>query len=751
MADASPIQTSFNAGELGRRLEGRTDLAAYGSGAAEMLNVVPLVQGPALKRSGTRLVALAKSQTTAGWLIPFTASVTQGYVIEASNFAFRFYTNDGRVEIAGVPVTVTTPYATADLAGLDWHQSNDVLYLTDGLRSPRKLSRTAADAFNLAVLPLKDGPFADLNSDESVTVYASAGTGSVTLTASSSIFTAGHVGALFYLEVGDFRDIPAWEPGVSVTVGALRRSDGNVYKAIALPAAGGRTGSVAPIHTSGRERDGMASGTDVNAKDAGGVLWEYQYGRFGIATITAQAGTTATATVTTTLPDNVVGSGNASWRWAFGAFSDAAGWPSCVTIWNERLIYAQVNGLYASVVGDYANFAARNDAGELTADQALQYKLPTSDAIQWLAGDRQLLAGTAAKEYALGAVNPQLAVSQTNVNAPVQSFHGSSKVRPVQAGKATLFVQRAGKKLREAGYDLQADRYTAPDLTTRHPAIGRPRIVQLAFQQEPQPIVWALRADGVLLSFTYSDEQEVRGWSRHVLGGVSDAAGTPAAVESIAVIPSPDGGEDDLWLLVRRWVNGAPLRTVERMESFWEEGDAVADGFFIDCGLSYSGAPVTTLSGLSHLAGETVKLLVDGATHPDLTVSGGGTVTLANGVAGSKIHVGLGFTARLTTMRLEAGSRSGTGQGKIKRITNSIVRVLETLGLYAGPAGGRLDAQSRRRPSDPMDSAPPAFSGDIKVQMSGGWDRDAQSTYESRDPLPMCILAAIPDVQAGEP
>lgn len=738
------IQTSFNAGELSQRMSGRPDLAAYQAGAAELTNMIPLVQGPATKRPGTRYVESAKNQAARCRLIPFSPRLTQGYIIEASNLAFRYYTNDARLEIAGVPVETVTPWSTADLVQLHWHQSNDVLYLTDGIRQPQRLSRTSATSFALSALTLTGGPFKDQNIDKTVTVYASAGTGSVTLTASAGIFAAGHVGGLFYLECADFRDVQAWEPSTSVTVSALRRSDGKVYRAITLPASGStRTGTVQPTHTEGRAWDGMSSGVDLNAKDAGGVLWEYQYGKFGVLEITAfTSATQVTATVTMRLPDNVVGSGNASWRWALGAFSAAEGWPLCVTVWNERLILGKGNTLYASTVGDFTNFAARDDAGLLTADRALQFKLPGADEILWIEGDRQLIVGTESAEYAVQAVNNQAAVSATNIIAPRQSSYGSAHVRPLPVGTRILFSQRGGRKLRQMGYDFQADRYTAADMTVRSNHVTRSGLLELAMQAEPEALVWMSRNDGGLLSLTYSEDEAVRGFSRMVLGG-------GAQVESLATIPAPDGGSDQLWLATVRTVAGTPLRAIERLAPFREDGDAVADAFFVDCGLSYAGAPVATVSGLDHLAGATVAALVDGATHPPLVVSGGGSVTLANGLTGSKIHVGLPFTARVATMRLDYPAGEGSIQGRLKRVVKLALRLLDSMGVRIGGSTGRFDEIFQRSPATPMDTANPLFTGDKRQGFPDGYNDAGVVIMESREPLPFTVAAIMPVFESG--
>ncbi|MFZ4687850.1 MAG: hypothetical protein ACOYLS_01300 [Polymorphobacter sp.] len=738
------IQTSFNAGELSARMSGRPDLAAYQNGAAVMTNMVPLVQGPATKRPGTRFVETAKNQAARCRLIPFTPRLTQGYVIEASNLTFRYFTNNGRVESAGVPIETVTPWGTADLAALNWHQSNDVLYLVDGARQQRKLSRTGPTTFALSAHTLTGGPFNDANTDKTVTVYANASSGAVTLTASAALWSAGHVGGLFYLEIVDFRDIKAWEPGIEVAVNDLRRSDGKVYKAITLPPSGSlRTGSVQPIHTEGRAWDGMGSLKDINAKDAGGVLWEYQYGKYGVVLITGfTSATIVTGTVQLTLPANVVGSGNASWRWAQGAFSDAEGWPSCVTVWNERLIYAKRNALFASVVGDFANFAPRDDAGLLTADRALQFKLPGADEIQWIEGDRQLIVGTETAEYAVQAVNNQAAVSQGNIVAPRQSQYGSADVRPVPAGTRIMFVQRGGRKLRQMGYDFQADRYTAPDLTVRSQHITRSGLAELAMQAEPEALIWGARGDGGLVSLTYSEDETVRGWSRMVLGG-------GGLTESLAVIPAPDGGSDQLWLATVRTVAGTVLRAIERLDAFRDDGDAVADAYFVDCGLSYDGVPVASIGNLEHLAGATVTALVDGATHPPLVVSGAGTATLANSLLASKIHIGLPFTARVETMRIDYQAGEGSIQGRLKRIVKLALRLLDTMGVRIGGAGGTFDEIFRRAPANAMDTALPLFSGDKRQGFPDGFSDAGIVVLESRDPLPFTIAAIMPVFESG--
>src|SRR5690606_6324566 len=126
-----------------------------------------------------------------------------------------------------------------------------------------------------------------------------------------------------------------------------------------------------------------------------------------------------------------------------------------------------------------------------------------------------------------------------------------------------------------------------------------------------------------------------------------------AAVESVAVIPAPAGDRDELWLVVRSSIDGATLRYIEYLEALWDPANDLPDAFFVDSGLTYDGAPSSTISGLDHLEGESVSILADGATHPERTVVQG-RITLDRDA--SKVQVGLAYTSTLQTMKLEAGA-----------------------------------------------------------------------------------------------
>ena len=262
MPKSSPIQTSFNAGEFGPELDGRVDIGKYANACSRMENFFPLVQGPARRRGGTRFVNEVKASANRTWLARFEFNTEQTYVLEFGNLYVRFYTDNGILESSpGVPVEVVTPWSSANMLNdddsfaLQMVQSGDVLYICHPSYAPRKLARTGATTWTISTLAAEGGPFDDVDPDQTVTVYASAATGTgVTLTASSAIFASTDVGRLFYLEQKKANAITQWETAKSITAGDLRRSDGKTYKALNTAT----TGNVKPTHTSGAEYDGNA-------------------------------------------------------------------------------------------------------------------------------------------------------------------------------------------------------------------------------------------------------------------------------------------------------------------------------------------------------------------------------------------------------------------------------------------------------------------------------------------------------------
>ena len=302
--------------------------------------------------------------------------------------------------------------------------------------------------------------------------------------------------------------------------------------------------------------------------------------------------------------------------------------------------------------------------------------------------------------------------------------------------KNLLFWQRARRKLREYFYDFNVDGFRSNDATILSEHITLGGMISMDYQQEPHSIVWSARADGQLIGFTYNKEQEVLGWHRHILGG------TNAQVKHVACIPGADN--DELWAVTTRTIDGGTKQYIERLDpEFYPSSSEDKDGaFFVDCGLSYSGTPITLVSGLDHLKGETVSILGDGSVRAPKVVNSSGQITLDR--PASVIHVGLAYTAKLRSIRYEAGGNEGTAQTKTGRVQRLGLRLLNTLGLKFGPSEDKLQEIQFRMGFHKMDQSPPLFTGDQVVNFPGDYDRSRQVTLVADQPYPCTITGLVP-------
>ena len=734
MSKYSGIIGSMNAGELSPMLGARIDFAKYPSGASILENFIPTVQGPIERRGGTRFIGEVKDNADKVLLHPFEYSVSQAYMLEFGDYYVRFYTWDAVTKVRGilesspgVPVEVVTPYAAADLFNDDgtpqlrFAQSGDFLYIAHPFYQQRTIQRTSTTSFSMSLYAANGGPWMDMN-DTATTVYASAETGTgITLTASASVFTAAMVGSLIKLESKDTNAIAAWEVGKSISAGNRRRSDSKTYEALTA----GTTGSSRPVHTEGALYDGDP-----------GVQWQYRDPGYGYARITAYtSGTVVTANVVDRLPSQVVSSGNATTRWYFGEWSGVNGWPSDVAFFRERLWWGRNGVVWGSVSADFTDYNPLN-YGQVTADMAITARLVSGkiNDVQWMIGDEELLCGTAGGEFSVGELTNGEPIGPGNIRVRLISSYGTRSIPPVKNGDSLLFIQRAGLKAREVSYDTISYKYKSTDATVLAEHITRTGLLQIVFAQEPNQVVWAIRSDGALVGFTWNAEQDVRGWHRHPIGG-------GGIVESIAVMPAAEGDRSELWMVVRRTINGVTKRYVEYMDRAWREGDDQSSSFYVDSGLTYDGSAVTTISGLGHLEGQTVDILTDGYPHPQRTVASG-AITLQR--SASVVQIGLPCPCKYRSMRLEGGGADGTSQGKTKRIHKAVLRFLNTGGGQYGSTEDKMDSLQLRKASDPMGVAVPLFSGDKVVPWPEGYNVDAYVMFKNDQPTPVTLMGVMP-------
>ena len=459
----------------------------------------------------------------------------------------------------------------------------------------------------------------------------------------------------------------------------------------------------------------------------------------GYAKITAFTDTTnVTIEILTTLSAST-----ATENWRLGAFSDTTGHPSTVTFFEQRLVFAgtteQPQTVFFSKSGDYENMDA-NIGGTIADSDAIIYTIASNqvNAIRFMTATRTLIIGTAGGEFSVSGGGSDVAITPTNILIKKQSNHGAANLDALAVGNVTLFMQRARRKMRELAYNFDVDGYIAPDMTILAEHITEGGITQMAYQQEPNQIIWLVRGDGELVGFTYQREQQVTAWHRHIFGG---AFGSGKAVcESVAVIPTDDT-EYEVYVIIKRTINGATKRYIEVLNTFDFTNTDNTTFNFLDSQLDYNGSATTTISGLSHLEGQTVSILADGATHADKVVSSG-SITLDR--SATKVKVGLSYTSLLQTMRIDAGARDGTSQSKTKRIYEITIRLFESVGVEVGPDLNNLERIPFRSSANAMNQGITPFTGDKEVEFRGNYETDGFVFVRQTQPLPLTILSLYP-------
>lgn len=750
MSRVYPIQTSFNGGEISRRLRWRIDQSLYAIAVGEMVGFAPLVEGPAEAMPGTIHVAAAAGPCR---LLAFEYSATQGHILEASAGRFRIYTNDALMTDAnGAAIEVASPYNLAQVQALRTHQSYDVLYCFHPQMQPRTFARTGAAAFGFDLLELSDGPFEPMNADKGLIVSASHVAGNTTLTASAPLFTPTDVGSLFQIEAADFGDTPAWEPGITVTRGALRTSLERVYRAVSA----GRTGGLQPAHTEGVEWDGMGTGQDVNSKPAPGVQWEFVHDKFGILRITQftnaqsvqavvlrrlpfsavggaagtgnygwQGGYYAEDFATYTAPEAAIGYAYGTWRWRFGAFSDTRGWPQAGCIWNERLCLAKDSTIYASVAGDLTNFAAINELGELSNDMAFTATIADPNPIRELTADEKLLAFTAGGCFAIGPGSAAQGIGPKNLRVDRQHHAGIADAPVIDLDGRTLSISRCGTRIFETAFNPARGLEEPLDLTRYSRHLARAGLVALAQQRHPHNHVWGLLADGSLVCATYLPEEDVLGMARRAM-----AEGV--AARSIASITDPAGRFDQLWIAAEYQGSWHVLR----MAPWREDGESDENAVMLDMALVHDGDAQAQYAA-PLFAGQRVQGVADGEMF-EAEPTANGAFMLDR--PATRAVIGLPYPAAIETLPINHGGDNGPARGKMARISRALLAVEQGRGLAFGEPG-RL--QPIEQLSDPViaPGGPQPESDARIIERAGDWTRSPVLRVERHAPFEATVAA----------
>ena len=823
MPRVQPLTPSMNTGELTPRLASRVDFNKYPSGLETMENLIPLPEGGAMRRSGSRYIGATKTGATIkSRLKKFEFSTAQNYIIEMGNNYMRFFRNQGQITVPNITASISNGTFVSNITGwsdnsgsgssISHDSTNQRLNLVSNGSTNAHAEQTVTNSsavehvlqFQVLGAP-GDYAFFRVGTSSSGTQLVNDFIAEVGYHCYSFTATAANFYVQFINELGKTVQIdnvalldnapvelntPYAEADLYQIEGPqsadilylfhesyptyrIERRGNTTWSLIEVPWQDGPwlpknttattlTPSAATglgITITASSTTGINGGRGFLSTDVGRSirLTDDSTTNWGWGVITAVGGTTSitvdverTFTVTT-----------AETEWRLGSWSETTGYPSTGAFFEQRLYVAgntdQPQTFWASQTGDFENHSPDSDPtagtfdGTVQDDDALDFTISADNvnAIRWMsAGEDTLSIGTTGGEWipsSTGAV-----ITPSDITVRRQTTHGSAQIAPVRVDNIVLFAQRAKRKIREFGFTFETDGYRAFDMTRLAQHITLGGIVEMDHAEEPDSQVWVVREDGQLPAMTFRRQEDVVGWARHIIGG-SFGSGN-AVVESVAVIPGANGAgqthdstnRDEVWIQVKRTINSATVRYIEMFERDYENGQDAKDAIYSDSCITYSGASVTTITGLNHLEGETVKIWGDGTIRADKTVSSG-SITLDTAV--TKAQIGLAYTHKIKTLKIADGNRAGTAVGKTKRIHGVTFVLLNSHTIEYGPTSDNLTKNDFREVSDEMDSMVPLFTGELFVEFDGNWGSDPRMVIESDDPAPFTLLAIAPDVK----
>lgn len=729
MTRTSPPQVAFSSGVLDPLLHRRFDYQRFQTGLAECRGFLPLPQGGFTRAPGT-LYRGAVKDNAACQQIPFIFSRDDACRLEFTANVMRVWRYGELVMDGPSPYELATPFGSASIGKLWFVQQNDAVYIVDGLQPMQRLARMALDDWSIADAVIETGPFRVQNLDDTLTVQASAMTGTITLTASASLFQAGHIGGLMQLVPTDQTAIPLWTSNETIAVGNKRRYDKNIYQLT----AGTNAGTNPPIHTEGI------------AATANGTKWQFVSDSIGVVRITAVAsGTSATATVLKTVPQACVD--DPTYRFSEGAWSPLYGYPAYVeALPDQRLVAAATPSdpgtAWFSTIGAYLDHTP-----SVEADGAFAYAIK-AQIVGLKAGKTGLHIFAVGEELSARSDSRTQSVGPTTISFGIDSGTGSNGARPIAPDGDPMFITRDGGQVVRISYQLQEDgnRPTTLSLPAQH--LGAEGFMELAWTGSPQRRAWIQRGNGDLAAMIYDPAEEVLGWA------VVPVAG--GFVTSMCVTPDAGGGVDVLSLTVEREVLGETVHMVEDAAPIFgllTGASGIADAVHFFAAVQFApGAPTDTFS-VPHLAGREVYAWTDAGAHGPLTADEFGEVVLPNAV--TRACIGLfDETHFAETLDIQAAAADGNTMGRKKRVETGIaVGIHRTAQGFIQMVEREIPQPDRVGPLTALiqgnvaSDLTTAYTGVLMVEADTGQARELSARFRPFNGAPMTITAVVPPVK----
>ncbi len=381
--------------------------------------------------------------------------------------------------------------------------------------------------------------------------------------------------------------------------------------------------------------------------------------------------------------------------------------PATGTFFQGRLWFggtpAQPQTFWASVSGTPEDFTITGGQDS----SSMEFTLQKFGRIQWMLGTKDLLLGTENGEHIVESDAGVIIPSDFNIQQ--QSSYGSSHMQAIQVGEKVFYMTPDGRRLRAMSFDFVEDNWLSADLTFASEHITKGVVEHRSWLQNPSALFAMTLEDGTVATLTYDRSSDTLGWTRWIMEGFQ--------VQDIA--SALQNGVSRMVLTGRRTSGKVDV-----------ESDGADDAYLDSYATVFNEAASGVLTGLDHLEGETVQVLVDGAVNPTEVVIGG---QITAETAGNRLFAGIQIKSKIVTLPPDVP------QDSIRSWKKRWNKVWALLHQSNAPIINGIRPPDRT-PMTPMDTPEPVQSGHFKT-VNLGWDDFGQITIEEDLPVAMNVLA----------
>ena len=752
MADFNSTQPSFSAGIISTELFSRIDFAKLASGVRQCENFEIRPAGGVTYRTGTEFVAEVKDSTGEVNMVEFSESRESGYALEFGHKYIRFYKNGARIESGGNPVELATTYTSNEIADIKYAQYKNQMYIVHPNHKPAILTRNSDT--NWTLVDMVFNPV--IPEVASVTIAK--------LTAKDPNTVVDYDGWQYAVAVEDEKGREGMATKSNIITSDIDLLNQHITVSFNAP-------------------DGVTDGCNF-------IIYRIFRGEFFfVYKMPFVTGTTSYTFTDLSFSTDTT----RSIKIPFDGF-DNSNYPAAVGFWNQRLVFANTpkkpNAIYGSSVGvfdDFTNTILQN------SDEAFELELNsgTTDEITDIVPMDDLIIMTQSKIWRVVGTSP------LNMQAYIESYSGSSGIRPYVYKKSILYVDSSYNTVSNFIYSYELNGYVGQNLDTLcRDLLDGHTIKSVSFRDTPYGIMYVVRNDGVMLGLTYLKEENIYAWHLHTTDGkflnvcavdrpvydnvyVVVQRGDKKYVEMFKDHINVDQDVNDSWHLdcASRHVETTPYYAWENSDAevvytasatpsagatvysdlmetsagtvtSYSSGKIVFDSKEYDrCTAADGKKQVSSVSGFARFNGQKVTVMADGNEYKDVDVSSG-VVSLER--PASNILVGLPYVGILEPIPVDIKFQdSGTTVGLNRRISKATIRYFRTRGLWYGTSLKKL-YQIKPYVYEDIGYDIPLETNVLNVEVSDTYKTESSLMVVQKSPFPALVQSITMGMAYGE-